>query len=454
MVSTGSPVRIRAAALLVRPGKLSLPDSAVVIDPDGGEPAWVDAHRTARTHRAGDPRAGARLDYVDAGGKGGSEATGGRRADRAHQAVGRGAAEPDRRDVRSRGTVGVGRVALDGADRADEHQAPDSGRGVRRVGGGGWRRQEQRQGDGSDGAHQHGWVVTAVELAHQEERDIRALPERLGRRADSLHLARHAQPNRTYVRDVRRLINRSRQGDLGEASAIEWLTSVGARVLVPFGHSPDYDLVADANDRLLRIQVKTSIYSSVTPDGHGRHAVALATGGGNRSWSGVTKPLEPSRVDYVFALTGDGRRWFIPSTALEAVTALSLGGPKYSEFEIEPGRPIRQLVYGEEPALQSIVAAGEYPSGQRMATVNRPAQPSQVRILPPPFRARPGFQPSRYDRKLGRSGQAIVNAKRRVTLPRQACIEASLQPGDRLHVRSDGEGRVVLERIEPPPKPN
>jgi hypothetical protein len=35
-----------------------------------------------------------------------------------------------------------------------------------------------------------------------------------------------------------RLINRRQQGDLGEASAIEWLTSKGATVLIPFGHSP------------------------------------------------------------------------------------------------------------------------------------------------------------------------------------------------------------------------
>jgi bifunctional DNA-binding transcriptional regulator/antitoxin component of YhaV-PrlF toxin-antitoxin module len=52
---------------------------------------------------------------------------------------------------------------------------------------------------------------------------------------------------------------------------------------------------------------------------------------------------------------------------------------------------------------------------------------------------------------LGRGGQAILNQKRRVTLPRQACIEAGLQDGDRVRVRSDGDGRIVLERIEPPP---
>jgi hypothetical protein len=250
---------------------------------------------------------------------------------------------------------------------------------------------------------------------------------------------------------MERLINRRVQGDLGEASAVEWLTSVGATVLLPIGHSPDFDLVAEANGRLLRVQVKTSTQSPVTPAGHSRSVVALVTAGGNQSWNGVVKRLDPARVDYLFAHTGDGRRWFIPTTVLEARNAISLGGAKYSEFEIEPGRPISPLVYGEPAPLESSSPSGEYPSGQRMAAVNRPAQPSQVRLLPPPFRPRSGFQPSAYDRRLGRGGQAIVNGKRRVTLPRQPCVEAGLQDGDRVGVRSEGDGRVVLERIEPPP---
>ncbi len=74
----------------------------------------------------------------------------------------------------------------------------------------------------------------------------------------------------------------------------------------------------------------------------------------------------------------------IPSSALEARNALTLGGPKYSEYEVDATRPIRPLVYAVESPLDSAPTEGEYPSGQRMATVNRPAQPSQVRILPPP----------------------------------------------------------------------
>jgi hypothetical protein len=254
-----------------------------------------------------------------------------------------------------------------------------------------------------------------------------------------------------HKREAQRLINRRQQGDLGEASAIEWLTSAGATVLIPFGHSPDFDLAAYAHGRVLRIQVKTSTQSVRTPEGEWRSAVALATRGGNQSWSGISRTFDPSRFDYLFALTEAGRRWFIPSTAIAARTSISLGGAKYSEYEIEPGRAIGDLVYGANPVLESESTAGEYPSGQRTAPVKRQAQPSQVRILPPPFQSPTGFSPSKYDRKPGRQGEAVINQKRRVTLPRRACIEAGLQDRDRVLVRSDGDGRIVLERIEPPP---
>jgi hypothetical protein len=37
---------------------------------------------------------------------------------------------------------------------------------------------------------------------------------------------------------------------------------------------------------------------------------------------------------------GDGRRWFIPSHAIEAESQVCLGGPKYAEYEVEPGEPL------------------------------------------------------------------------------------------------------------------
>ncbi len=145
-----------------------------------------------------------------------------------------------------------------------------------------------------------------------------------------------------------RLINRRQQGDLGEASAIEWLTRQGATVSMPLGHSPDYDLVAELGGRLFRVQVKTSVSRQRLANGAARYEVQLATLGGNQSWNGLSKRFDAAAVDFLFVLVGDGRRWMIPAAVVESNTAMHLGGRKYSEFEIETAGPIQGLVYGRE----------------------------------------------------------------------------------------------------------
>lgn len=114
-----------------------------------------------------------------------------------------------------------------------------------------------------------------------------------------------------------------------------WLASQGAFVFIPVGHSPDYDVIADFGDRLVRVQVKTS--SCWTGR---RWTVSLATRGGNQSGSGLVKRLDASRCDSLFVHVGDGRRWYIPLADLECTSGLTLGGPKYAEFEVEPGDPL------------------------------------------------------------------------------------------------------------------
>ena len=127
-----------------------------------------------------------------------------------------------------------------------------------------------------------------------------------------------------------------RQGDLGEYSAIEWLGAQGYHVYVPLGHSPDVDLIALDENEILRVQVKTC--TRLSPKG--RYDVMICTRGGNQSWNGVVKHFSPARCDRLFVLVADGRRWFIPSDAVEGRSGLVLGGPKYAEFDVEPGRPL------------------------------------------------------------------------------------------------------------------
>jgi hypothetical protein len=126
-----------------------------------------------------------------------------------------------------------------------------------------------------------------------------------------------------------RQTNPRRQGDIGEAAAIAWLTRAGFGVWIPLGHSPDADLIAQRDGRLLRVQVKTS-----TALRNDRYEVSLATKGGNRSWSGRVKTIDPSRYEYLFVLVGDGRQWFIPAAQIAAKTMVLLGGPKYAAFEV------------------------------------------------------------------------------------------------------------------------
>ena len=125
--------------------------------------------------------------------------------------------------------------------------------------------------------------------------------------------------------------NPRRQGDLGEKSAIRWFLEHDADVFLPISHSPDFDLVAYYGDgRLARVQVKTS-----TQWRKRRWEVTVCTRGGNRSWNGLVKLLDPTAYDYLFVLVADGRRWYIPSAAVGGGSAIRLGGPRYAEFEIE-----------------------------------------------------------------------------------------------------------------------
>jgi hypothetical protein len=126
-----------------------------------------------------------------------------------------------------------------------------------------------------------------------------------------------------------------RQGDADELSAMNWLSNAGAIVCKPLFENPDYDLIADFGDRLVRVQVKTSTYRR-----NNRWEVMLATRGGNQSWNRLVKDLEPSRCDNLFVHVGDGRRWYISASALGGRSHIVLGGPKYEEYEVEPWWPI------------------------------------------------------------------------------------------------------------------
>ena len=240
-----------------------------------------------------------------------------------------------------------------------------------------------------------------------------------------------------------RLINRRQQGDLGEASAIEWLTRQGARISIPFGFSPDYDLVAELGEGLLRVQVKTSTVRERTPDGHERWSVHIATNGGNQSWTGVSKRFDAATVDLLFAVVGDGRRWLIPAAEIEGTTNVRLGGPKYSEFEICSGEPIEALVYGDAATSRIVSDPGERRSrrAERVCKIRALALSEFDSHLPHSEPLKPG-NPA--------VGRTRISSNHQVTLPKRPFERAGLGVGDLLRVESRNEGSVVMTLIDVP----
>jgi bifunctional DNA-binding transcriptional regulator/antitoxin component of YhaV-PrlF toxin-antitoxin module len=232
-----------------------------------------------------------------------------------------------------------------------------------------------------------------------------------------------------------------RQGDLGEAAAIDWLTRLGASVAFPLFHSPDYDLIADLSGRLFRVQVKTSSCRH-GPTGH--FAVQLATSGGNQSWTGVVKRFDRGRFDFLFVLVEDGRRWFIPSSEIEARHSITLGGDKYSEFVVGRAAPIDQPDRGRSTLGTLRGSAGV---GEPGRTVNSVAQPERVRIPPPPLPPPQGGVSRSDGAESPAVGRTKMSSHHQVAVPRAVAGACGIEPGDRFRVESDGKGRFVMTRI-------
>jgi PD-(D/E)XK endonuclease len=257
-----------------------------------------------------------------------------------------------------------------------------------------------------------------------------------------------------------RLINRRTQGDLGEFSAMEWFASEGALIWIPVGHSPDIDLIAEVSGHMLRVQVKTSTQCATTRMGHRRWRIMIATNGGNQSWSGATKTFDPANVDLLFVLVGDGRRWLIPAKAIEPQRQIALGGSKYAEFEIEPGTAIERLIYPDvSPPLESPSQGGGAPEfGEPGRPVKSVALLEWVRVPPPPCSclAKGDIEPPveasaevDVDAPL-RFQRTQISSKHQITIPSVPFRKAGFRPGDRLHAHADGQGRVILKRVQTP----
>ena len=118
------------------------------------------------------------------------------------------------------------------------------------------------------------------------------------------------------------------QGNLGFGKAIEYFTSHNITVALPLNDTQKYDLIADFNGGLQRVQVKTSRYTRNNTS----YEVMLKNCGGTSKGSKI-RPFDNTTCDYVFVLTGNNKMYLIPTVEITATNTITVGN-KYSEFEI------------------------------------------------------------------------------------------------------------------------
>ncbi len=229
-----------------------------------------------------------------------------------------------------------------------------------------------------------------------------------------------------------------KQGDVGEAHAIGALTELGADVSLPLFHCANYDLLADFGTHPLRVQVKTSRVRAGE-----RYSICLATSGGNQSWNRIAKYFDRSRCDLLFVLVADRRRWLIPASAVDGSVGIKLGGPKYSEFQLdESGR----LPPALERCLQSASPWGSSGDGESGVAVNHMPLAEWVRIPPPPPTARTPA-PQKVGVRVSSIGRSRMSPGHQMTVPIGPFRAAGLSPGDQFEVIAEGPGEIRVSRV-------
>jgi hypothetical protein len=128
---------------------------------------------------------------------------------------------------------------------------------------------------------------------------------------------------------LRKQKNSKQQGDVGLAIAIAWFAKNGYRVAIPLTDSQDYDLIIDSEGSLYKVQVRTTYFKNP----QGWYRANLKVSGGNRSGTGKVKLFDPHRVHYLFVVTDTEAMYFIPCSAIDNNSSITLC-EKYEQYRV------------------------------------------------------------------------------------------------------------------------
>ena len=119
------------------------------------------------------------------------------------------------------------------------------------------------------------------------------------------------------------------QGCIGLGQAVAYFTKMGYTVSSPLNDSQDYDLVVEIDEKLYKVQVKTTTIKSKS--GYYQPYIRQTCKNTKRNY---TKAATELKYDYLF-VTGDNlESWFIPKDKIKEIkTALTLN-KEFDQYKI------------------------------------------------------------------------------------------------------------------------
>lgn len=124
-------------------------------------------------------------------------------------------------------------------------------------------------------------------------------------------------------------VYQSIQGNMGFGKATEYFTSQGITVALPLNDTQKYDLIADFNNGLQRVSVKTGRYSRNNGE---TYEIMLKNSGG--TGRGQVRLFDKNSCDYVFIYTANENLYLIPSKDIEGANTITVGR-KYTEYIVK-----------------------------------------------------------------------------------------------------------------------
>ena len=119
------------------------------------------------------------------------------------------------------------------------------------------------------------------------------------------------------------------KGNTGLGIAIAYYTSNGYTVSIPLNDTQDYDLIVDKDNKLKRVQVKSSSFK----DKRGNYQVALKSCGGTK---GKTyKTVADTGIEELFIVLDNIDIYIIPKNVITNRSTINIGCTKYEKYKLK-----------------------------------------------------------------------------------------------------------------------